>query len=108
MQYKTIMLELLQQRPQMHEELRQSRKLLETVERFANELRDSHLALAETLSQARPDSEPSQIKSEALEIALQEMEERLDAKASTDTEEGGEGPTLDGAMAYIRRHTPSA
>lgn len=107
MQYKTIMLELLQQRPQMHEELRQSRKLLETVERYANELRDNHLALAETLSQARPDSDLSQIKSESLEIALKEMEERLDARA-TPTEEDGEGPTLDGAMAFIRRHTRPA
>ncbi len=108
MQYKTIMLELLQQRPQMHEELRQSRKLLETVERYAHELRDSHLALAETLSKARPDSEPSQIKSEALEIALKEMEDRLDANVTTNAEEGEEGPTLDGAMAYLRRHTPPA
>jgi hypothetical protein len=107
MQYKTIMLELIQQRPQMHEELRQSRKMLETVERYAHELRDSHLALVETLSKARPDSDPSQIRSEALEIAVQEMQERLDANTST-TEEQGEGPTLDGAMAYIRRHTPPA
>ena len=108
MQYKTIMLELLQQRPQMHEELRQSRKMLETVERYANELRDSHLALAETLSKARPDSDPSQIKSEALEIAIQQMQERLDANTATSEESGGEGPTLDGAMAYLRRHTPPA
>ena len=32
MQYKTIILELLEQRPQMHEELRQSRKLLPTLD----------------------------------------------------------------------------
>ena len=32
MQYKTIVLELLQQRPEMHEQLRQNRKLLPTLE----------------------------------------------------------------------------
>ena len=37
MQYKTIILELLEQRPQMHEELRQSRKLLPTLEFYASE-----------------------------------------------------------------------
>ncbi len=108
MQYKTIMLELIEQRPQMHEELRRSRKMLETVERYAHELRDSHLALAETLSKARPDSDPSQIKSEALEIAIQEMVERLDANTETSQESGREGPTLDGAMAFLRPHTPPA
>ena len=40
MQYKTIILELLQQRPQMHEQLRKERKLLPTMERYARELKD--------------------------------------------------------------------
>jgi len=42
MQYKTIILQLLQQRPQMHEQLRQERKLLPTLEIYAKELKASH------------------------------------------------------------------
>jgi hypothetical protein len=41
MHYKTIILELLEQRPKMREELRQSRKLLPTLEFYASELKDS-------------------------------------------------------------------
>ena len=77
MQYKTIILELLQQRPEMHDQLRKSRKLLLTVERYARELKTSHEAWKENLSQARPGSDQSQIASEALEMALKEMEDRL-------------------------------
>ena len=36
MQYKTIILEILDQRPRMREELRQSRKLLPTLELYAS------------------------------------------------------------------------
>ena len=41
MQYKTIVLELLQQRPQMHEQLRKDRKLLPALEFYAKELKAS-------------------------------------------------------------------
>ena len=77
MQYKTIVLELLQQRPEMHEQLRRTRKLLPTMETYAKELKTSHEAWKETLSQARPGSDPSQIASEAMEMALKELEDRL-------------------------------
>ena len=98
MQYKTIILELLQQRPQMHEQLRLERKLLTTLEFYAKELKDSHEEAMEQLRQLRPGSEASQISSEALEMALKEMEDRLPTESPTDDHE----TSLDQAMAFIR------
>jgi chromosome segregation ATPase len=77
MQYKTIILELLKQRPDMHEQLRQERKLLRTLEIYARELKESHEAIMEQLRQARPGSDPKQVSSEAFEMALKELEDRL-------------------------------
>jgi hypothetical protein len=105
MQYKTIILELLQQRPEMHDQLRKDRKLLPTLELYARELKTSHEAWKEVLSQAKPGSDPSQIASEALEIALKELEDRL---PSAPPREDQEALSLDGAMAFIRRHTSRA
>ena len=101
MQYKTIIFELLQQRPQMHDQLRKSRKLLPTLELYARELKTSHEAWKEMLSQTRPGSDPSQIASEALEMALKEMEDRL---PSASPQDGNEALFLDAAMAFLRRH----
>ncbi len=99
MQYKTIILELLQQRPQMHEQLRKDRKLLTTLESYAKELKTSHEAWKEVLTQEKPDSDPSQIVSAALEIALQELRDRLLTALPTDDHETH---SLDAAMAFIR------
>jgi len=103
MQYKTIILELLEQRPEMHEQLRQSRKLLPTLEIYAHELKTSHEAWKEVLSQSRPGSDPSQVASEALEMALKEMEDRLPS-ASPPNET--EALSLDEAMAFL--HSPTS
>ena len=48
MQYKTIVLELLQQRPEMHDQLRRNRMLLPTLELYASELKTSHEAWKDT------------------------------------------------------------
>lgn len=105
MQYKTIILEMLQQRPQMHEQLRRYRKLLTTVELYAKELKASHEALTEQLLKASPDSDPRQISSEAFEMALKELEDRL-PPASQPGED--ESLSLDEAMAFIRNPSRSA
>ena len=102
MQYKTIILELLEQRPQMHEQLRKERKLLTTLEFYAKELKESHEAWKETLGQQRPGSDQSQIASEAMELALKELEDRLPSAPETGEEEA---ISLDEAMAYLRNHT---
>ena len=105
MQYKTIIHELLLTRPQMHEQLRQEHKLLTALEIYAKELKTSHEGWKELLSQMRPGSDPSQIASEALEIALKEMEDRLPSESPQDEQET---LSLDQAMAYLRARTPRA
>ena len=102
MQYKKIVLELLQQRTEMHDQLRKERKLLPAMEQFARELKTSHLAWKEQLSGLRPGSDPSQIASEAMEMAVKELEDRLPPVSPP---ESNEELSLDGAMAFIRRHT---
>jgi hypothetical protein len=77
MHYKTITLSLLEDRPALYEALKRSRTLLSTMERYALELKESHEAWQEQLMEAKPGSEPSQIASEALERALEELQARL-------------------------------
>jgi hypothetical protein len=105
MQYKTIILELLQQRPQMMGELRKDRKLLSTMELYAKELKTSHEAWKELLLGLRPGSDPSQIGSEALEMALKEMQDRLPSDSPRDD---SQALFLDAAMLFVRRHTSRA
>ena len=102
MQYKTIVLELLKQQTEFYNLLRITRRLLPTMEVCAQQLKDHHEAWKETLSQAKPDSDPSQINSQALELALKEMEDRL---RSLSPQDDGELPTVDDAMAYLVAHT---
>ena len=103
MQYKTIVLELLRERTELHEQLRLTRRLLPTMEAYARELKASHETWKDSLSKANPGSEPSQISSEAMEIALKELEDRLPNVSPTDDTEP---LSLDQAMAYMRGHTP--
>ena len=105
MQYKTIILELLQQRPAMHDQLRKERKLLPTLEMYARELKTSHEAWQGMLLQLRPGSDRNQIDSEAFELALKEMEDRLPSASSQD---GSEPQFLDAAMLFLRRRMSCA
>ena len=102
MQYKTIVLELLKERTQLYEQLRKKHKLLSTVELYARELKSSREAWKDLLVQMRPGSAPSQVASEALEMALKELEERLPSASRRD---GNQAVFLDAAMMFIRRHT---
>jgi hypothetical protein len=99
--YKTIVLELLEQQTELHERLRITRRLLPTLEAWAKELKVSHEAWEETLLQTKPGSDPIQISSEALEIALKELEDRMPSASPPD-----ENETLDQAMAHVRSHPP--
>jgi hypothetical protein len=74
MLYKTIVLELLADRPQLHEHLRLSRRLLPTLESMAAELRDRHMDWTRALAQARPGSVTTQLSAEALELAIRDLE----------------------------------
>lgn len=105
MHYKHICLQMIQARPEMYDQLLSSRTLLPTLNSYAAQLRTSHLDWKELLTQARPGSSENQIASEALEIALKELEDSLPPALRRDEEEH---LSLDAAMAFIRRHTPPA
>lgn len=102
MPYKTIMLELLQANPKLHEVLRRGRMLLPATESLAAALKARHEALKEQLSATRAGIDPSQIGSAAMEIAVTEMERRLQAAFPPD----GQGElSTDAAMAFVRSLT---
>jgi hypothetical protein len=107
MHYKTIVLELLQQYPQLHRELASRKTLLPTLDHFSADLKALHDNWTQTMSRERPESAPSQIASETLELALQELRDALPA-ASTPNDDSTEPLSLDAATAHIRRHTPPA
>ena len=83
MQYRTIILKLLQQRPQLYEQLCKEHNLLITIKICAKELRERHDAWKERLLQTRPGSTASQIDSEALEMAVTELEDRMPPEPMT-------------------------
>jgi hypothetical protein len=97
MHFKTIVLEILQNRPELHEKLRLSRTLLTTLNLYSHRLKANHEAWMDRLSRVKPDSERSQLASEALEIAVQEME---DSTGASDFLLETEAFSLDGAMAF--------
>jgi uncharacterized protein YfaS (alpha-2-macroglobulin family) len=101
MPYMTIILELLQQRPEVRDQLAMNRRLLPALELLARELKASHEAWKEVLLKAKPHSAPSQIASEALEMALKQLEDRLLVSPLDDAEP----LSLDEAMAFVRSHT---
>jgi hypothetical protein len=108
MLYKTMVLELLQEQyPALHEQLCRQRMLLKTLDLYAIELRTAHIAWMEELRRAIPECAPSQISSEALELALEHLQGALpsDSKPTDDAEETF---SLDAAMAYLHRATPPA
>ena len=98
MQYVTLTLQLIRGYPEIHNQLKRERAMLPTVDRLAWELKTRHEALKTFLAQTRPGSD-LQISSEALEIALKELEERLSAESRA--EEAGT-LSLDAAIASLR------
>jgi hypothetical protein len=77
MLYKSIILELLKQRPEMHERLRSQRTLLRALNRYSMQLKSLHESWKVQLAQDRPDSDPIQISSEAMELALRDLIDSL-------------------------------
>jgi|SynMetStandDraft_2_1070026.scaffolds.fasta_scaffold22486_1 hypothetical protein len=103
MQYKTIVMEMLEFRTQIKDQLTKDENPLETLDRLAMELKSLHEMYKEQLAQSRADSHPVLISSEALEMALKDLEDRL-LPASPPVDEP-EVFSLDGAMAFLRRHS---
>ena len=97
MLYKTITLALIQEHPEIHEQLRANRTLVAILDRYARALKASHEAWKDRLAQAKPGSDPGQIASEATELALRELNDRL---CSASTASDAEALSLDAAMAF--------
>jgi hypothetical protein len=104
MQYKTIALELIREQPALYEQLRSSKRLLPAIDTYALELKDSHEAWKDQLGQANPASDPRQIASEAMELAIQDLQHRLPSASPVDE---AEPLSLDAAMNFLR-HSPIA
>jgi len=102
MQYKTIILELISQHPELHERLQASKALLSTVDRYALLLKTNHQAWIERCK-TRPEIPSFHLASEAMEIALQEFETALLHDVDPDE---AESLSLDDAMAFIGERKP--
>ena len=105
MQYKTMILELLKQRPKVHERLRSQRLLLWAINRYATQLKSLHDTWKEELALERPDSDPMQLSSEAMELALHDLIDSL--PIDSPTTEGDTEPSPQ-EMAPIDNLSPRA
>jgi hypothetical protein len=105
MHYKTIVMELIDDLPQLAVQLRGKKQMLPTLETYAMALKTRHEAWKEELSHRKPGSHPSQIASEALELAIEEIRDRLAFASATDETEA---LSLDAAMTFLRRPSPTA
>jgi hypothetical protein len=103
-QYKTIALTLIQDCPERYERLRSTKRPLTAMDAYALDLKNSHERWKEEIARKRPGSDPSQISSEALELAIEDLRHSLSASGAS----GEESPPLEPAMTFIRRHTPPA
>jgi hypothetical protein len=105
MHYKTITLELLREQPALYEQLRSSKRLLPAMDAYAIDLKASHETWKDRFGQARPGRDSGQIASEALELAIEELKDRL---ASASPKDEAEPLSLDAAMNFIRKASPPA
>jgi hypothetical protein len=108
MRYITICHELLQEHyPRLTERLRQERRLLLAVNDCAIALKARHDYWKAEFRKTNPGLDESRITSEALEMALSDLQDALPSESPPDETDGP--LSLDAAMAYLRRHpTPSA
>jgi hypothetical protein len=104
MNYRSIALGLIQENPYLYERLRSTKRLLPSMDAYALELKDSHEAWKESLSRARPGTDPSQIASEAMELAIQEMKDCLPSGSPASETDP---LSLDEAMNFLRHSQPA-
>lgn len=102
--YKTIVLELLRDRTALHEQLRASGTLQASMEQLAVAFRECHLERIKELAESRPGSDPAQLSSEAMELALKELQDSLAGESGS---EDIELFSLDQAMTFLHRHMPA-
>ncbi|HEX3149322.1 MAG TPA: hypothetical protein VHR66_14710 [Gemmataceae bacterium] len=101
--YKTLVLQLLRERPKLHDYLKKSGTLLQAMELQAIELKSHHATYKDVIDKMKPGSDSSQVAAEALELALQDLRDRLPNEIPADS---NEPISLDKIMAYLRGQTP--
>ena len=103
MQYKSMVLELLRQKPEKCEQCYQNRMPLLHLVRVAAQLKSRHQAWQVRLRQQKPNNDRSQIswRGDASQF-LQELDDSL----PSDFPDESEPLTLGEAMAFIRRYAP--
>lgn len=77
MQYKTIILELIQQNEPLHDRLRSQRNLLATVDRLAAQLKADHETYLNEMTMQEPAASRPAVSQQAFEMAIKEAEEQL-------------------------------
>lgn len=102
MPYKTIIHELLEQRPMLCDRLQQERQFLSVLETLAMELRTRHETWKQILA-TNQNIDPSQIPSAAMEMAVKEIESRLQLAFPAGDEVS---LSLSDAVSFLRNPTP--
>jgi hypothetical protein len=82
MLYKTIVLRCLEDRPSLARRLQERREMLAMMEAWSEQLMLNHLAWMGRLATTNPDLSPHQIKSQAMEIALEEFQDHFPDESS--------------------------
>lgn len=89
----------------LDEELPAQRPRPQAPDRSSTGLKASHDFWTDQIARARPHTAPDQIASEALEMALEELQNRLSAESQASWILA-EPLSPGGARASVRRHTP--
>src|SRR5687768_15399535 len=92
--YKTMVLELILERPPLYRRLQRERLLKAMMETHAGTLKVRHQFWKDQLGQASPGTDPQQLTNQALEYALNDLRASLPNESSAS--EGGLTP--DGEM----------
>jgi len=87
MQYKTIVLHLLEQHPEIYDPLRRHRRMLRRWSITTRELRPFHDAWTEILAPVTPDHDPSRDHQRGSGTALKDLMDRLPAGSPRDDQE---------------------
>ncbi len=103
MRYKTIMLELIQEYPEIHDRLRCNRVLVPTLTVFAYQLKMSHEAWKDTLCRTTPGCKRHQVAGEALELAIMEMKNHLRMESGPAEDVPDSAPAV---MVFTRNRKP--
>ena len=77
MHYKTIVMELINDHPELQSRLRESQTLLQSIEQWAVILRRQHRDLIEEFLQQESGVTANEVSSRAMEVAVEQVREKL-------------------------------